>query len=664
MLHRKPLAATLRRGTVGFLLVLVATFVVLTSARAQSEALTVEVAGIVSEDSALKQAVVTVLDETGRPLAELSEEDFSVRVGGSTVPIVEVSQGEDSGLAIAVVLAMDVSNSMKGPALDQAKDAAQQLLTGLAPQDSVAVLAFADTVEVRQGFTEDKAAAGAAVDSLTASEVGGTSLYEATAQSVDLVIGSGSDRLAVILLSDGVDFGSTLSSDDALAMAAAGDLPFFVIALGDEIDRAYLEELARTGGGRFSEAPSPAGLAGLFEQVGELLRGQYVLDLDASGLELGVEEIATLAVSVSSGGQTGGGERSFCLQQTCVTLGEVSAGERLEAPRTIVAQVISEEPVVSVALLVDGRRQTILDEPPYEFMFDPAAFPDGAHTLAVEVTLGEDTVVVAGELNVSTGPGGGGIPLVPVVVGAAIALVTLVVGVLFLRVRGRDAGGQQPSAPILPVGPRIPAGAADSVERRPLWEDGPPPPPPAPLEEALGQLMITGGMNAGKSFAVGAAPISIGSGHRCLIRLDETTEEGEDVAPELARVWVRDKQLMVHEIRRLAVVGSVGGGWSILEPAEVFTIGPSTFKFVLESDAPEEPAKKEPAGDLPNIFRDEPDEPQPATASDGAPQGTQAWPDAPDSGDQAPEGAPQRAQAWPAASPAGPSGRAEDGAED
>ena len=660
MLHRIPLAATIRTCTIGFLLVLVGASVVLTSAQAQNEALTVEVAGIVSDGSTLRQAVVTVLDETGRPLAELSEEHFNVQVGGSAVPITGVSQGEDSNLAIAVVLVMDVSNSMTGSALEQAKVAAQQLLAGLAPQDSVAVVAFANTVEVRQAFTQDKAAAGAAISTLTASEVGGTSLYDATSQSVSLAAGSGSSRQAVILLSDGVDFGSTLSREEALATAVVGDLPFFVIALGDEIDRAYLEALARTGGGQFSEAPSPGGLAALYEQVGELLRGQYVIDLDAAGLELGLEEGATLAVGVTFGERTGGGERSFCLQQICVILTEVTPGERLEAPRTIVAQVISEEPVLSVALLVDERRQAIVNEPPYEFTFDPAAFSDGAHTLAVEVTIDGGSVVIGGELAVTTGPGGAGIALVPVITGAAIALVALVVVVLFLRLRGRGDGGQQPSEAILPVGPRIPTRATDPVERRPLWEDGSPPPPPPPPEEALGQLVITGGMNAGQSFPVGAAPISIGSGHRCLVRLQEMTEEGEDVAPELARVWVRDRQLMVHEIRRLAVVGSVGGGWSILEPAEVFTIGPATFKFVLESDGPEQPVKKEPEGELPNIFRDEREKQAPGAV----PQSTQVWPDAAASGEQAAEGAPESVQARPEAPPAGGNGKAEDGAED
>jgi hypothetical protein len=62
---------------------------------------------------------------------------------------------------------------------------------------------------------------------------------------------------------------------------------------------------------------------------------------------------------------------------------------------------------------------------------------------------------------------------------------------------------------------------------------------------------------------------------------------------------------MVHELPHLTPTGSVGGGWSILDPGEAFTIGPCTFKFELDGqDAPERTDEREASAEVPDILRD------------------------------------------------------------
>ncbi|MCH8993804.1 MAG: VWA domain-containing protein [Chloroflexi bacterium] len=569
-------------------------------ASAQQGSVTVQLTAVNVDSWPQAQAVVTVLDSGGRPLANLAETDFQVQLNASPAPVTEVTQGVDSSLAIAVLLALDVSGSMaEGGALGQAKVAAQSFLDGLAPEDTVAVLTFNDTVDLVQPFTRDRAAAGAAIAGLQAE--GATALYEATAESVALAAGADSGRRAVVLLSDGLDHGSTLARNDALLSAQRLGVPVFTIGLGDDIDRAYLRELAEMSGGRLAETATPAGLNQLYQEVGELLRGQYILTVDASTLGLVESEPATLRVEVSLGGLTTGDERAVCPQRLCVTLAQVEEGEQLAEPRTLVAEVVSEHAVTSVSFLVDDVAVLELTEPPYEFVFEPASYPDGDHTLAVEAvtsTAQTETRQVAIRTGEAAGGGISGSLLATGVI--AIAIIAAVLLLLYLR-RGGPESARNSELELMPNGPL----GGPPLKRQPsvLLEDAPPPPPAAP-KELLGHLHVTGGPGAGETYSIGGSPVSIGSGHRCLIRLSERPDDEHEIASEQARVWIRDGQLMVHQVRRLTEAGATGGGWEILTPGEAFSVGPYTFLFALadEQGSPEQPPS------VPNVLKDHADD--------------------------------------------------------
>ncbi len=95
---------------------------------AQGPTLAVELAGLAADRGPEAQAVVTVLDSDGRPVPGLADEHFQVLLNGSAAPVTSVARGVDSTLGIAVVLALDVSGSMEGDALREAKAAAHQFL--------------------------------------------------------------------------------------------------------------------------------------------------------------------------------------------------------------------------------------------------------------------------------------------------------------------------------------------------------------------------------------------------------------------------------------------------------------------------------------------------------------------------------------------------------
>jgi hypothetical protein len=580
---------------------LVALLSAATSAFAQTGQLSVTINGFTAQDWSRGQAVVTVLGGDGRPVAGLTQQDFQTQVDGSNVPVTKVSRAVDSNLPTAVVLALDVSVSMQGAPLDQAKLGAHRFIDGLGSNDTVAVVAFSDGANIVQPFTQDHAAAGAAIDGLVAA--GGSALYDATTKSVlQAAASANTGRRAIVLLSTSADSGNAGSRQQSLVAAKGLGVPAYVIALGAAVDEAYLRELTDAGGGQLMQTPTPDGLVQLYQNVSDLIRDQYVLTVDASALGLNTTDATTLHVSVNNGSASGSGERAVCPGKVCASYRGLKAGAQFKGTQTIVADVISAGKVNSVSLLIDGTPVQTVKEAPYQFSIDPKAFKAGDHTLALSVETSSGSAQL-GELSVQLGGKAGGFSVSLIAIAAFILLgvVALFAVIYVVRRRKGQSGSPQPSPPAPESRAPVPISINKKRRGRSSPDDAAPP-APAEAEPALGYLHGTTGPLAGRSFAVGAKPVSIGSGHRCRIRLPEEID-GYEVASESVRVWIRGRQLMVHEVRRLTAMGSTGGQWEILAERDTFAIGPCVFSFALDDEpvAPPEP--------VPNVLRDKPSPP-------------------------------------------------------
>lgn len=240
---------------------------------------------------------VTVRDANGVPVPELSVDAFTMRedMAAQAVTVVDLVPSVNPEIPVSLVLVMDVSGSMAGQPLADAKDAARALVSQLGAQDHVGILAFADTVDLdaidprrEQPPTPDHAVVGDLIDSLTAE--GGTPLYDALYKAVLWTQKASLGHRAVILLTDGVDEGpgSRVAGDDTpINEATRANIPIFTIGLGGEIDSGYLERVARTTGGFYQETPDSEDLAGLFVKVPDALKQQYLVsyasDLPSDG---------------------------------------------------------------------------------------------------------------------------------------------------------------------------------------------------------------------------------------------------------------------------------------------------------------------------------------------------------------------------------------------
>lgn len=206
--------------------------------------------------------------------------------------------GADS---LAVMLAIDISGSMAGEPLLQAKSAAVQFLDQLPDSADVGVLAFDDVAEIVAPLSTDRVATRAAILGL-AEDGGGTALYDAVSLAVQATSAAEAERTATIVLTDGADTASTAdvtSTDDALE---ASDSTFYLIELeSGDADRATLDRLAAAAEGQVIAAADPAALNAAYVDLGQRIVNQYIVTFESASEGVAatyeVESVATGAVA-------------------------------------------------------------------------------------------------------------------------------------------------------------------------------------------------------------------------------------------------------------------------------------------------------------------------------------------------------------------------------
>jgi Ca-activated chloride channel homolog len=159
----------------------------------------------------LVNVTATVTDANGRFVRGLTQDDFRVFDDDRPQPITHFS-AERVPVSLGIVL--DTSGSMEGEKMYAAREALDRFLFQLlAPEDEVFLYQFNTRPELVQGWTKDKRRVSESLGRIQPR--GGTALYDAVAEAVQMAQHGHNQKKAVVIISDGND---TNSQTDLLSV--------------------------------------------------------------------------------------------------------------------------------------------------------------------------------------------------------------------------------------------------------------------------------------------------------------------------------------------------------------------------------------------------------------------------------------------------------------
>ncbi len=237
----------------------------------------------------LVEIFAVVTGEDGEPVEGLGPDDFEIRLGRETMPIERFQRADDVPLTLA--LAVDTSESMWPLMIDTRQAAARFLVNTLIPDDEALLVAFSNRPRLIAPASGDVQALLRSFASLQAG--GATALYDSIVFSlVQLEEASGGGgrspdrsrgRRAVVLLTDGQDYGSRFRPRRVIGDARAQGTPVYVISMAGlynergSVRKPDLEAIAENTGGRTYYIGDASELPGAYAQINRELRTQYIL---------------------------------------------------------------------------------------------------------------------------------------------------------------------------------------------------------------------------------------------------------------------------------------------------------------------------------------------------------------------------------------------------
>lgn len=232
-------------------------------------------------------AYVSVVDQAGFPITTLTVSDFTLNEGGTDFAPTS-SRFVNNTETLSVALVMDYSRSIVRlqDNVDNMERAASDFVDQLRTGDEAEIIKFASNVVVSQAYSSDKDLLKAAINDSYPTEED-TALYDAIVKAIeDTAARSGSNRKAVIVITDGIDWSvqangpkSTNDINDVINDANDNGIPVFTVGIGSSVDETKLQTIADDTGGTLSTGDTIENLGTIYQQLASLLFvDQYVLD--------------------------------------------------------------------------------------------------------------------------------------------------------------------------------------------------------------------------------------------------------------------------------------------------------------------------------------------------------------------------------------------------
>lgn len=252
-----------------------------------------------SIDVNLVSLLASVRDKRGGLVANLEKGDFTVLEDGKPQTLSYFSRETDLPLTIGMLV--DVSRSQES-LIDVEREAGSEFFTQvLRKKDEAFLISFGAESELLQDLTNSPKLLAAGLKELrlnapsggihpgpvpTISQQRGTVLYDAVYLAATEKLSAEVGRKVIVLISDGVDQGSKLKLEEAIAAVHKGDVVIYSIEYSDPRYQpgfgvlgggGALRRLSEETGGHSYRVDRNHSLNQIFKELQEEMRSQYML---------------------------------------------------------------------------------------------------------------------------------------------------------------------------------------------------------------------------------------------------------------------------------------------------------------------------------------------------------------------------------------------------
>ena len=246
---------------------------------------------------------VTVRNKAGRVVTGVAPKRFTLYVDGFEVPIRDLDL--ESDLPISLGFIFDTSGSMMGRKMSGSQQLIMAFLQHRRPDDQLALWTFGDDrVMERFPFGMGWYLLPRVLETLKPWST--TALYDMVLRVPEVLEKARHHRRAAILLTDGVDNASTISADQAAAVAKRLETPIYVLGVEPPpamatTDGPSFEEIltlvADASGGHYRRIPQAEQMPQVVDELLRELSSRYILTFVTSGV--GHHKWRTIEVKVA-----------------------------------------------------------------------------------------------------------------------------------------------------------------------------------------------------------------------------------------------------------------------------------------------------------------------------------------------------------------------------
>ncbi|HXF60468.1 MAG TPA: Ig-like domain-containing protein [Caldilineaceae bacterium] len=321
---------------------------------------------------------VDVIGANGLPVVGLDAAAFGVQEDGRLAQV--QSATPDQSRPLSLVLALD--RSTEAANWEQVRAAAAAVAGGLRPEDQIAVLAFADTVETILPFTADKQAAVAAINGVAA---GGefSALNPAVVQAVELAAGVETARRAVVVVADAPDNISELTAEQAAGQIGGRGTPVYLLGFGPRVQTAQeFVALATASGGQAFAVTAAADVQPALATLVEQLRQGYRLEFRSGLAADGQLHTALVQVQTPDGPVQAQAQFTARSGEVVVTLPGLADGQPVAGVVNLTATVASPAPLAGIEYRVGSRVVGAAPDANTPVAWDTSSVTPGEYELA------------------------------------------------------------------------------------------------------------------------------------------------------------------------------------------------------------------------------------------------------------------------------------------